>query len=125
MSGQGLIRYIFESLCVQIGSGKDGDYIHKLHVQIYMIIKRQSERDFPHGSMQNGFVYGTECQAEERMGNLFLLLCIAHTVEGSSILQKGLGYISNSRWKKFLDFLKLYLSMEEWFHDCNKKDEVK
>jgi hypothetical protein len=125
VSGQGLIKYMFESLSMQIGSGQDQDYIDKLHVQIYMIIKRQSERDFPRGSIRNGIIDGTKCQAEERKGNLFLLLVMAHTVEGSTKLQKGLGYYSNARWKKFLEFLKLYLSMEEWFHDCNRKEKVR
>jgi hypothetical protein len=74
--------------------------------------------------MRNGIIDGTKCHAEERKGNLFLLLCIAHTVDGSDKLQKALGYPSQSRWKKFLEFLKLYLSMEEWFHDCNRKEEV-
>jgi hypothetical protein len=125
VSGQGLIKYMFESLSIQIGSGQDRDYIDKLHVQIYMNIKRQSERDFPRGSIRNGIIDGTKCQAEERKGNLFLLLVMAHTVEGTTKLQKGLGYHSNARWKRFLEFLKLYLSMEEWFHDCNRKEEVR
>ena len=123
-SGNGLIKYIFESLRDQIGSGKDRDDIDKQHLRMYMIIKRQSERDFPRGAMRNGIIDGTKCHAEERKGNLFLLLCIAHTTDGSNKLQRALGRPSQHRWKKFLDFLKLYLSMEEWFHDCNRKEEV-
>jgi hypothetical protein len=123
-SGQGVITYIFESLSYQIGLGMDRDDIDKLHVSIYMIIKRQSERDFPRGAMRNGIIDGTKCQASERKGNFFLLLCIAHTVDGSVKLQKALGNPSLSCWKKFLECLKLYLSMEEWFHDCNRKEEV-
>ena len=42
-SGQGVITYILESLSYQIGLGMDRDEIDKLHVSIYMIIKRQSE----------------------------------------------------------------------------------
>ncbi len=90
MSGSGIISYMFESLRVQIGSGKDRDDIDKLHIWISLVIRRQSERDFPCGAMRNGLINGTKCQAEERRGNLFLLLCIAHTVEGSEILQKRL-----------------------------------
>ena len=89
-----------------------------------MIIKQQSKRDFPRGAMRNGIIDGTKCQAEEKKGNLFLLLCIAHTTDGNDKLQRALGRLSQHRWKKFLDFLKLYLSMEEWFHDCNRKVEV-
>jgi hypothetical protein len=123
-SGNGLIMYMFESLRDQIGAGMVRDDIDKQHVRIYMNIKRQSERDFPRGAVRNGLMDGTKCQAEERKGNLFLLLCIAHTTDGSIKLQQALGEPSQHRWKKFLEFLKLYLSMEEWFHDCNRKEEV-
>jgi hypothetical protein len=123
-SNQGVITYIFESLSYQIGSGKDRDEIDKLHVSIYMIIKRQSEQDFPRGAMRNGIIDGTKCQASERKGNLFLLSCIAHIVDGSVKLQQALGNLSLSHWKKFLKCLKLYLLMEEWFHCFNRKEEV-
>jgi hypothetical protein len=73
--------------------------------------------------MRNGLINGTKCQAEERRGNLFLLLCIAQMLEGSDILQKGLQY-SQHKWVKWLKFLKLYLSMEKWFHISNNKVEV-
>jgi hypothetical protein len=46
-SGSGLMKYMLKSLCMQIGSGKDRDDIDKQHVWMYMIIKRQSEHDFP------------------------------------------------------------------------------
>ncbi len=88
-----------------------------------MIIRRQSERDYPRGAMGNGLIDGTKCQAEERRGSLFLLLCIAQTVEGSEILRKGLQHSSN-KWVKWLKCLKLYLSMEEWFHNLNDQEEV-
>ena len=60
-----------------------------------MIIKRQSERDFPRGAMRNGIIDGTKCQAEERKGNLFLLMCIAHTLDGSIKIQKALESMLN------------------------------
>jgi hypothetical protein len=75
-SGSGLILYMFESLHVQIGCSKDRDEIDKYHIRISLIIRRQSERDFPRGAMCNGLINGTKCQAEERRGNLFLLCCI-------------------------------------------------
>ncbi len=78
-SGSALIKYMFKLLRVQIGSGKDRDDIDKQHVQIYMVINRQSERDFPSGAMRNGLIGGMKCRAEEKKGNLFLLLCIANT----------------------------------------------
>jgi hypothetical protein len=73
--------------------------------------------------MRNGIIDDTKCQAEERKGNLFLLLCIGTTVLGSEKLQTALGYDKRT-WKKWLQFLKLYLSMDEWFHDSNPKEEV-
>jgi hypothetical protein len=39
-----LIQHMFESLQWHIGSGKIRDDIDKLHVRVYMTIKRQSER---------------------------------------------------------------------------------
>jgi hypothetical protein len=97
-SGSGLIKYMFESLRVQLESGKDRDNIDKLHVRLYMTIKNQSEQDFPRGAMRNGLIDGTKCQSEERKGNLFLLLCVANTTHGSEKLQNGLGY-SNAKWQ--------------------------
>jgi hypothetical protein len=91
-SGSGLIKYIFKSLQLQISSGKICDDIDKLHVRVYMSVKRQSERDFPRGAMRNGIIDGTKCQSEERKGNPFLWLCIANTTKGSLKLQHTLGH---------------------------------
>jgi hypothetical protein len=81
-SGSGLTLYMFELLRIQMGCGKDRDEIDKYHIQISLIIRHQSEHDFPSGAMRNGLIDGTKCQAEERRGNLFLLLCIEHRLEG-------------------------------------------
>jgi hypothetical protein len=82
----GFIMYMFQSLRAQIGGGKDRDLIDKQHVLISNLIKRQSECDFPRGSMRNGLIDGTTCQSSERKGNLFRLLCIAHTTNGSRVI---------------------------------------
>ncbi len=74
--------------------------------------------------MRNGLIDGTKCQSSEQKGNLFQLLCIAHTSSGCSVLKRCLN-LSEQRWKKFIEFLKLYLSMEEWFHGANYKKEVR
>jgi hypothetical protein len=42
-SGSELIMYMFESLRVQMGGGKDRDFIDQQHIQISNLIKRQSE----------------------------------------------------------------------------------
>jgi hypothetical protein len=91
-SGNGLIMYMLESLRDQMGSGKDRDLIDKQHIQISNLIKRQSERDFPRGSMRNGLIDGTKCQSSERKGNLFQLLCIAHTINGSRVMKRSLSF---------------------------------
>ena len=123
-SGSGLCMYMFESLRHQIGGGQDRDLIDQQHIDILNCIKRQSEQDFPRGSMRNGLIDGTKCQSSEQKGNLFRLLCIAHTSSGCSVLKRCLKLLEH-RWKQFIEFLKLYLSMEEWFHDANNKKEVR
>jgi hypothetical protein len=70
-SGSGLIMYMFELLCHQLGVRKDRDYIDWEHVVVSNIIKRQSEHDFPQGSMRNGVIDRTKCQSLEQKGNLF------------------------------------------------------
>jgi hypothetical protein len=122
-SGSGLIMYMFESLRDQMGGGKDRDLIDKQHILISNLIKRQSECDFPQGSMRNGLIDGTKCHSSEQKGNLFRLLCIAHTTNGSHVIKRSLKY-TNTKWKQYIKFLKLYLCMEEWFHELNNKLEV-
>ena len=109
----GLLKYMFQSMQLYIGSTKLHDEIDKMHVWMLLLldVKRQSDRDFPCGSMRNGIIDDTKCQSEERKDNLFLLLCIASTALGGEKLQTALQY--NDRiWKKLLQFVKLYLSME-------------
>jgi hypothetical protein len=73
--------------------------------------------------MRNGLIDGTKCQSSEQKQNLFRLLCIAHTTNGSRVMKRSLKY-SDAKWKQYIKFLKLYLCMEEWFHDSNNKLEV-
>ncbi len=122
-SGSGLIMYMFESLMEQMGGGKDRDLINRQHILISNLIKRQSECDFPQGSMRNGLIDGTKCQSSERKGNSFRLLYIAHTTNGSRDMKRSLKF-SDAKWKQSIEFLKQYLCMEEWFHDSNNKVEV-
>ncbi len=100
-SGSGLIMYMFESLCTQLGGGKDRDEIDYQHISITNLIKRQSERDFPHGSMRNRLIDGTKYQSSERKGNLFRLMCIAQTSHGCLVMQRSKG-LSNGKWKKII-----------------------
>jgi len=103
-SGSGLCNYMFDSLGFQIGGGLSRDEIDKMHIKLYLNIKRQSERDFPRGAIRNGILDSTKCQSEERKGNLFLLLCIATTVDGTRLFKDKLSY-SDSKWKKWIEFL--------------------
>lgn len=123
-SGSGIIMYMFESLRQQLGGGNDRDIIDQLHIEMSNFIKRQSERDFPRGSMRNGLIDGTKCQSSERKGNLFCLLCICHTTKGRTVMKNSLQY-TDIKWKDFLTCMKNYLAMEAWFHDSNCKDEVR
>jgi hypothetical protein len=49
-----------------MGGGKDRDLIDKQHVLISNLIKKQSERDFPRGSMTYALIDGTKCQSSEQ-----------------------------------------------------------
>jgi len=122
-SGSGLIMYMFASLRDQLGAGKGRDIIDQQHLLVSKIIQHQSERDFPRGSTRNGLIDGTKCQSSERKGNLFRLLIIACRTTGRKILQDGLR-LNDDQWKQFIFFLKMYLAMEEWFHDENDKVKV-
>jgi len=119
----GLTIYIFESLQGLISGGKSRENLDSQHVRMSDAIRRQSERNFPRGATRSGLIDSTRCQSSERKGNLFLLLCIAHTADGALTLQHELNY-TGPHWKNWLEFLKLYLSMEEWFHDARPKEEV-
>jgi hypothetical protein len=79
-----------ELLRHQLGAGKDCDNINREHIIVSNIIKRQSERDFPQGSMRNRPIDGIKCQSSEQKGNLFRLLCIAHKTKARNVLQTAL-----------------------------------
>jgi hypothetical protein len=89
-SGSGLIMYMSKSLRLQLGGGIDQDYIDQELIVVSNIIQRQSERDFPRGSMHNGLIDSTKSQSSERKGNLFQFLCIAHRTKAKTILKNSL-----------------------------------
>ncbi len=45
---------------------------------------------FSRGLMRKGLINETKCQSSERKGNLFQLLCIAHTTNGSHVIKRSL-----------------------------------
>ncbi len=73
--------------------------------------------------MINGLIDETKCLSSKQKGNLSQLLCIAHTTYGSRVMKRLLQY-SDAKWKQYIEFLKQYLCMEEWFHVSNSKVEV-
>jgi hypothetical protein len=92
---------MFELLRHQLGAGKDHDNIDREHIVVSNIVKHQSERDFPQGSMRNGLIDGTKCQSSEQKGCLFRLLCITHKTKARNVLQTAL-QLSDQRWLKVL-----------------------
>ena len=90
--------------------GKIRDDVDKLHIRVYMFVKRQSERDFPRGAIRNGIIDGTKCQSKERKANLFLLLCLANTMEGSMKLQTALNH-NSSKWKKLQEYQAIFVNV--------------
>jgi hypothetical protein len=73
--------------------------------------------------MRNGLIDGIKRQSSEQKGHLFGPLCFARTTNGSCVMKRSLSY-SDTKWKQYIEFLKQYLCMEEWFHDSNNKLEV-
>ncbi len=72
-SGSGLIMYMFEYLCLQLGGGGDQDYIDQEHIIVSNSIQQQSQCDFPRRSMHNGLIDGTKIQSSKQKGNLFMI----------------------------------------------------
>lgn len=122
-SGSGLIAYAFESLADQFKLTIGRHHLDQQHKRMANVIRRQSERSMPRAATRNGIVDGTKCQSSERKGNLFIFMVIAHTTEGKSTINNVLNH-DKTDWRDFLSCLKLYLAMEEWFHDANDKREV-
>ena len=85
-SGSGLIMYMFSTLA-EIMNNSDKTTLDKLHIRLTRDGLRQSKKDFPIGSESNGLLDNTKSQSTQRRGNLFRLLCIAHTTAGNEALE--------------------------------------
>lgn len=124
---EGSTKYIFEALVETLktceGSKELMDMMERLHFTIHHEWKRNSERDFPRSAARNGLLNHSKVTGSERRGNLLRLLCLSHTDLIHNTLKDYLRSSSISI-HKFFECLKLYLSMEEWFHQSNPKDEV-
>jgi hypothetical protein len=87
------------------------------------MLVRNSERDFPRGSARNGALKNTLVSATERGGNMFLLLCLCHTDTVCKDFKRIL-HQSGINSANFFKCLKLYILMEEWYHENHLKVEV-
>jgi hypothetical protein len=126
-TSEGLTKYMIDSLrntIADVGHGKKLlTKIENHHHTLHFHLKRNSEHDFPRGSARNGALKNTLVSATECCGNMFLLLCLCHTDAVHKDFKTILCHIGiNSA--NFFKCLKLYISMEEWFHENNLKDEV-
>ena len=127
---EGITEYMLDTLSEMLGTagkidGKDPrDVLDNLHRHFYSKMSRNSDRDMPRGASRSSLLRDTLIGETERRGNLFILLCIAHTETAYEHLYPHLHELDVDP-QEFLDCLKLYLSMEEWFHSSNPITEVK
>ena len=124
---EGVTKYIFESLLDTITKCTEGNalirQIELLHFTVHFQWSRNSERDFPRSAGRNGLMNASKVTGSERRGNLLRLLCLSHTDAIKPTLTEKLREQSISI-TKFQKCLKQYLTMEEWFHGTNLKEEV-
>ncbi len=126
-TSEGSTKYMIDSLRNTIGDVGDGKKlltkIENLHHTLHFDYNRNSERDFPRGSVRNGALKNTLVSATEHRGNMFLLLWLCHTDAVCKYFKRILRQ-SGINSANFFKCLKLYISMEEWFHENNLKEEV-
>jgi len=122
VTGNGIMKYQLEVVKQIIESGtKTTKRLHRLDVLHHNLVTeslKQSERDMPRMSSRNGVTDGTKMTASERVGNMFILLCVSHTKDGRGILNNGLNELGIAL-SAFKNCLKLQLSFEKWVDDSN------
>ncbi len=73
ISGTGLLKYLFKSLCELIGTENSNknekEDFDNLHRCLVMDAKRPSEQRIPRMSIRNGITDGTKMCRSERVGN--------------------------------------------------------
>jgi hypothetical protein len=103
---------------------KDKESFDDLHHCLVRSAEQQSERDFPHMSIQNGLPDGTKMCGSKQVGNCFVLLCVMHTHSGQKLMWKEMKDRTISL-KKFKSCLKLHLSFECWVNEPHPRSQVK
>ena len=121
---EGVTKYMLSTFSSIIGKKSIKKIFENVHRKFHQLSRRNSERDLPHSAARTGFLKCTLVCAYERRGNLFVLLCISYTATVRAVL-KPITEDMGCSIADFQDCLKLYLSMESWFHDSNPMEEVK
>lgn len=124
---EGITEYIlfaFRDMLGKKGKGKKRKHkVNSLHRKLNRALSRNSERDIPRGSDRTSLLKNNKVSAHERRGNLLRLLLLMHTESAHDWIFPYLRS-NNVDTEKFIRCLKLYLSMEEWFHCTNEVEEV-
>jgi hypothetical protein len=102
---------------------KDKESFDDLHHCLVRDAEQQSERDFPHMSIQNGITDGTKMCGSEQVGKCFVLLCVMHTYSGQILMWEKMKDRTISL-KKIQNSLKLYLSFECWVNEPYPRSRV-
>ena len=127
VSGNGIMKYQMDIINNIVGSGQNKKHklhtLDVLHQNLVADSSRQSDRDMPRMSSRNGVTDGTKMSASERVGNMFLILCLLHTQDGKQLFADGLDDIGVSL-RAIKDCLKLQLSFEKWVNNSNSIEDV-
>ena len=126
---EGLTKYIIKALGLLLNKGdskrakKAREVIDNLHHTFHKARGGNSDRDFPRSADRTSLFTNTLVQAAERRGNIFVLLCVSHCQLADDYFVdalKQVGVIPADYFRA----LKLYLSMEDWYHSNNPIEEV-
>jgi len=127
VSGNGIMKYQLKIIQKIIGSGNNKQQtlnsLDVLHHNMVRDALTQSEKDIPRMSDRNGVTDGTKMTASERVGNMFILLCVMHTENGKQLFADGCKQSSIS-FNQMKHCLKLQLSFEKWVHESNTINEI-
>ena len=122
VSGNGIMQYILGVVNDIIGSGGSKQlHLHRLdtlHQNMVRDALMQSEKDMPRMSDRNGVTDGTKMSVSERVGNIFILLCAMHTMDGKQLFHDGC-HMSGIRYEDMKECLKLQLGFEVWVNQSN------
>ena len=126
--GNGIIKYQFACNVQLIGVGdskkKEKDLYDSLFENVARDAARQSERDYPRiCPPRKGFSDGTKMTASDRVGNLFIMLCVSYTQAGRDLLEDGWKR-ENITQKDYRDCIKLLLGFERWCMQSNPIEKV-